>query len=252
VLEYVVAIYKRQVREWRKKHGNLDHFRFHPVLPIVFYTGTRTWNKVGRLADLVELGDELKALIPDLQPLFLNLGQISSEVLEQRGGPFGLLLRLLQERGTRLPVFEQTLREVVRALEGLADQDRERWLELLSYIDALLYNDREPEERQALWQVVGDAVQNDRRRQEVYDMGKTMAEHLMEQGEAKGLEKGLHQGEVRAQRRLLLRLLQKKFAKTPARIVRRIEETERLDLLDAWFDQASDAQKLEDLSFTID
>jgi hypothetical protein len=40
------------------------------------------------------------------------------------------------------------MREAVRALEQLADKDRERWLELLSYIDALVYYDREPAEQQ--------------------------------------------------------------------------------------------------------
>ena len=50
VLEYVVMIYKRQLREWEKEHGNLDHCRLQPVLPIVLYTGTRTLSFGERLA----------------------------------------------------------------------------------------------------------------------------------------------------------------------------------------------------------
>jgi hypothetical protein len=247
VLEYVVAVYKRQMRDWEKEHGNLDHFHFQPVLPIALYTGSRTWDKLGRLAELVELGDELAELIPEFQPLFLNVGQTSREVLE-RGSPFGLLLRLVQQRPTRLPVFEKSLREVVRALEGLADQDRQRWLELLSYIDALLYYEREPDEHEPLQQTVSDAVENDRHRQEVHNMAKTMAEHLMEKGEAKGRREEA----VRTQRRLLLRLLQNRFPKMPERTVQRIEATEQLDLLDAWFDEAMTAKKLADLSFAAE
>jgi hypothetical protein len=241
----VVAIYKRQMRDWARQHGNLDHFQFQPVLPVVLYTGTRTWDKLRRFAELVELGDELADVIPDFQPLFLNVGQTSREALEQRGGPFGRLLRLVQQRRTQLPVFAQTLREVVPALEGLADEDRERWLDLLSYLDAFLYHERDTNEYEPLQQTVAAAVQHDRHRQEVYDMARTMAEHLQELGRQEGLQKG----EVHARQEYLLRLLRNKFGKLPAAVVRRIESTEQIDLLDSLFDQAWAAKKLTDLSF---
>jgi len=77
VLEYVVLIYRRQVQEWQRQHGSLKGFRFCPVLPVVLYTGTRTWEGLGRLADLVELGEELADVTPELRPLFLNIGQVS-------------------------------------------------------------------------------------------------------------------------------------------------------------------------------
>ena len=178
------------------------------------------------------------------------------------GGVFGLVLSLVQQRRAPLPVFEQEMRKAVAAAEGLAEHDRERWLELLSYIEALIYNEREVLEREPLLEKVADAVQNDAHRKEVFDMGKTIAEDLIEKGHAKGLQKGrqkgrqegleegLEKGEVRNQRRMLLRLLQNKFGKIPAAMVKRIEAMERIDLLDAWFDQVSAAKKLEDLSFT--
>jgi hypothetical protein len=244
VLEYVVLIYKHQMREWLKKHGQLDKFNLQPVLPIVLYTGTRTWEKLGHLWELVDLGAELAERIPSVQPLFLNVGQTSDKVLAH-GGAFGLMLRLVQQRRTRLPVFEQTLREVVSVLEGLADQERDRWLELLSYITALIYNEREVPEREPLMEQVNVAVGNDAYRKEFFDMGKTIAEHLKEEGREEGLEKGA----MRNQRRMLLRLLRNRFGKIPAAMVKRIEATERIDLLDAWFDQASAAKKLEDIPF---
>jgi hypothetical protein len=247
-LDYVVMIYKRQMREWLQGHANLDHLRLQPVLPIVLYTGTRTWDKLIAIWELVELGDEMKELIPEFQPLFLNVGRTSREILGQRGGVFGMLLRLLQQRRARLKVFEEMLREVVRALEALAETDRQRWLELLSYLDALLYYERGPDEHPLLQQTVFDAVQNDRHRQEVYDMGKTMAEYLKEEGEAVGLRKG----EVRARQQWLVDLLRTKFGKLPASVVKRIETTDRSELLDAWFHEALDASKLAELSLTAD
>ena len=251
VLEYVVMIYKRQLRDWEKAHGNLDHCQLQPVLPIVLYTGTRTWSKLGSIRELVDLGDELADRIPELEPLFLNVGQTSEQALEQ-GGVFGLLLRLVKQRRTRLAVFEQTLRQVVQALEVLAAEDRNRWLDLLSYLGALIYNEREEPEQEPLFEKVVDSVQTDAHRQEVLDMGKTIAEALIEKGEQKGLEKGLLLGVLQEKRGSLVRLLRKKFGKVPAATVKRIETTERLDLLDAWFDRAFEAKTLAEVFSTVD
>lgn len=246
VLEYVVMIYKHQMREWKKKHGNLDKLHLQPVLPIVLYTGTRTWDKLGSLWELVDLGDEFADHIPQLAPLFLNVSKTSDQVLAE-GGAFGLLLRLVQRRRMRLPVFEQTLREVVSVLEGLADQDRDRWLELLSFVGALIYNEREVPEREALLEKVADSVQNDSRRKEVFDMGKTIAEDLIE----KGLQKGLQEGDVRTQRRNLVQVLRHKFGRIPTATVKRIDATEQIGLLNGWFEQALDAKRLDDVSFDV-
>jgi hypothetical protein len=248
VLEYVVMIYKHQMREWEKKHGNLDNFHLQPVLPIVLYTGTRTWDSLGSLWELVELGAELGELIPKLTPLFLNVGETSDDVLAQ-GGAFGLLLRLVQQRRKRLAVFEQTLREVVDVLRGLADKERNRWLELLSYIAALIYNEREVPEREPLLEKVADAVKDDAYRKEVFDMGRTIAEYLKEEGRQVGREEGLQEGDLRTQRRMLVKALRQKFGKIPAATLKRIEATEQFDLLDGWFEKTLDAKKLDEISF---
>ena len=123
VLEYVVMIYKRQMRDWEKKHKNLDKLQLQPVLPIVLYTGTRTWDKLGHIWELVDLGDELAERIPELVPLFLNVAQTGREVLEQIGA-FGPVLWLVQQRRMRHDVFDQTLDEVLPLLKGLAETDR--------------------------------------------------------------------------------------------------------------------------------
>lgn len=249
VLEYVVMIYKRQLREAAQKPTDPDGLRLQPVLPIVLYTGTRSWERLGSLRELVALGDELGERIPELQPLFLNVGQTSDDVLKQ-GGAFGALLRLIQQRRTRLEIFEKTLREVVAMLESLAQNDLERWWELLSYITAMIYNERETGEQDPLVEKVADSAPNETFRREILIMGKTVAEDLIEKGMAKGLQKGLQKGRQEERRRMLLRLLKNKFGKVPAATVKRIEATEQLDILDAWFDQAMAAEKLDDVSFT--
>jgi hypothetical protein len=104
----------------------------------------------------------------------------------------------------------------------------------------LIYNDREEPEREPLLDKVAHSVQNDARRQEVFAMGKTIAEGL--------IEKGRKEQEVTSQRRVLVQVLRHKFRKIPAATLKRIEATERLDVLEAWFVQALDAKKLEDVS----
>jgi hypothetical protein len=225
---------------WAREHKDLDGFQFQPVLPIVLYSGTRTWDKLEELATLVAQAEGLEEVQPGFAPLFLNIGQTPGETLEQRGGPFGLLLRLVQQRRLRLSVFEQTLVRVVRALEvQMADQDRDRWLGLLSYIRALIYHEREKSEQEALNQRVLDSVENDRHRAEVFNVGQTIAEALKEEG--------ARNAEVRMRREHLLYGLPRKFKKVPDGIVKRIETTDDAEQLKSWLDALITAKKLADV-----
>ncbi len=237
VLEYVLQIYKRQLRDRPQEHGSLDEFRFQPVVPVVLYSGTRAWDRLARFAELLESDEDLSGLTPEFLPLFLNVSQASEASLERQGGAFGLLLRLVQQRRLRRAVFERTLRQVVRALEEhLAEADRARWLELLSYLSALIYHERDKPEQEPMWRLVEEAVQQDPHRREVFDMGQTMAEYLMEQGAAREA--------VNARRQTLLRLLRLRFKRVPDGVVRRVENTADVAQLDAWVDGVVTARKL--------
>lgn len=46
LLDYVVQIFKFQERQWLRTHASLAGIRFSPVLPVVFYTGTRRWGSL--------------------------------------------------------------------------------------------------------------------------------------------------------------------------------------------------------------
>jgi ElaB/YqjD/DUF883 family membrane-anchored ribosome-binding protein len=230
VLEYVVMIYR--------------DFRFQPVLPIVLYSGTRTWDKLGKVADLVEFDEDLAEWAPSFEPLFLNLSQTSTETLASRGGPFGLLLRLIQQRRMRLEVFQETLTQAVRDLENeLATRERDRWLTLVSYLQALVLHERDPAERGPLLQSIQDSVKNDRHRREVQEMAETIADALREEG----MEMGRREEAVRSRQETLLLLLREKFGKIPVGVVRRIEATDNLEQLNGWHRAVLRADKLADL-----
>jgi hypothetical protein len=245
VLEYVVQIYKAQIREWRRQHASWTGFRFQPVLPVVFYTGTRRWESLGRIVDLVDLGGKFGALIPALDPLFLNLSCVPAKKLEAIGG-FGWVLRLIQERHTRRAEFENLLCRVVEHLETLSGPERVRWLELLSYIHALVYYERNRTEHAELQQQIEASVRTDIRR-EVSTMVQSMAEFLMQ----KGRKQGRKQEAISARRETLLDLLEKRFGQLPPATVTAIKATKSVEELKSWLARFATAKSLEEVGIGL-
>src|SRR5262245_25545027 len=78
LLDYVLQIYKRQARDWQARHPSLKGFQFDPVLPVVLYTGTTSWPQLPRLAEQVRQGEEFVGVIPDIDPLYVNLPEVTT------------------------------------------------------------------------------------------------------------------------------------------------------------------------------
>jgi hypothetical protein len=74
-------------------------------------------------------------------------------------------------------------------------------------------------------------------RPEVRDMGRTIAEALMEEGE------------IRAKRRTLLRQLELRFKRVSPAITAKVEATQEERQLDTWLDEFATARKISDISF---
>jgi hypothetical protein len=233
--DYVLQVYKTQLREWEQTHASHAGIRFHLVVPVVFYTGTRDWDSVGRLENLVELGQQFKRMIPGVDPEFVNLPTLPEAKLEA-AGYFGSVLRLVQQRGAPLADFEDLLRRVVRHLETMPPQERLRRLDLLSYANALVYHARDRSEQPGLHGIIQASAGTDEQRREIAEMGQTMAEYLKEEG--------MKVGEVRALRQALLRQLRKRFPPLPEALVQTIETTEDVDQLNQWIDRVVTAKSL--------
>lgn len=239
LLDYVVQIIKAQMRAWSKEHGSFAGFRVQPVLPVVLYTGTDRWNSLGRLVDLVELGDRFRRVIPDFEPIFLNLPALPPEQLKTVGGYFGRVLQLVQRRKARLPEFRQRLEEAVQALEDMPQVERLRWLDFLSYIHALVYHERMETEHRGLQETIEASVQTDPYRQEIYAMGRTIAEALQEKGRRKEA--------VRARQQTLLRQLRTRFGELPEATAALVEANRDVHQLDTWLDRIVVARTLNDI-----
>ncbi|HEX5269735.1 MAG TPA: Rpn family recombination-promoting nuclease/putative transposase [Gemmataceae bacterium] len=241
VLEYLVHIYKGQLRDWERRHGSRAGFRLRPVLPIVLYTGTATWESLGRLADLVEGGELFPETIPDFTPLFVSLPALPSAALESAGGAFGWVLEVIQQRQARPDEFAELLVRVVNHLEGMPPAERERWLRLLSYLAAIIYHDRAPAEREGLKELILASVRTDERRREVEAVIRTIADELREEG----MEQGRREGEVRAGQKHLMLVLRARFKKVPKVIERTIKATDDTARLGEWLERAATASTLD-------
>jgi len=235
MLDYVIQIFKYQQRDWLKTHASLDGIRFAPVLPVVFYTGTRKWPSLGSLVDMVERGELVERFTPAMESLYLNLPAIAPERLEAEGGFFGWVLRLVQQRKAKPNPFRDLLRRVVVALEAMPTDERLRWLELLSYVYAFVYHVRNPSERPSLRETIETSVETDQHRQELFDMGKTIADELKEEGM------------IERSQQTLIRQLRRRFGEIPDEMVYTIETTRDMAELDLWLDNVVTVNSLEEV-----
>jgi hypothetical protein len=233
--DYLIQIYKGQLRAWESSHRSPAGFRLQPVLPVVLYTGTRPWPALGRLADLLEGAEWFPGITPEFTPLFVSLPALGAVELETRGGYFGWI----QQRKTNPEAFRQLVVRVVQHIEELPPTERERWLELLSYIQALVYHDRAEAEREELRQVIVASVQTDERRQETETMTRTIAEALREEGR--------REGELRSRQQMLVRLLRARYKKVPKAMERTVLATEDLGRLDTWILRFATATTLDEI-----
>ena len=84
----------------------------------------------------------------------------------------------------------------------------------------MIYHERSESEQPKLQEVMEQSVQNEELRQEVIEMGKTMAEVLMERGRTEGERRGRTEGRTEAaietRQQTLVRLLRRRFGDVPA------------------------------------
>jgi hypothetical protein len=191
-----------------------------------------------RLVDLVAQGEEFADLIPQIEPLFVNLPELPSERLEE-SGPLGCVLELIQQRTTRPEEFRTLVARAVRRLEDMPARERIRWLELLSYIRVMVYHDREGSEQEALREMIVASVRTDARRREVEAMFRSGADVLIEEGRK--------QGAIAALQQSLVNLLRRKFGRVPRATEKTIRATQDSEQLDTWLVRAGMASTLSEV-----
>jgi hypothetical protein len=135
--------------------------------------------------------------------------------------------------------FAGLLQQVVGNLETMQAGARLRWLDLLWYLQALVYHDRAPVEHQELDRVIQASLRTDEHRQELSMARRTIAEALREEGEQREA--------IRSRQQLLIRALRGRFGEVPPTVERLIEGSRDISQLETWFDSAVKAKTLADV-----
>jgi hypothetical protein len=205
----------------------------------VFYTGLRRWPQIGTLADLIERGEEFRQLTPIVErPLLLNLPELSAAKL-QRGGYFGRVLQLVQQRKTRAKPFRELVERVVAHLRTMPPEEWQRWRYFLFYIGAMVYHERDEREQSGLQEAIERSLDMAELREEILDMGKTMADVMM--------ERGASQAAVNVRQQTLVRLLQRRFGDVPPGVLATVQSTTDVDQLDDWLDRLVTVSTFDEL-----
>ncbi len=234
VLEYLVQVYKQQVKQHGQEHRSLASVKLQPVLPVVLHTGSYRWEKLGSLLDLMDDAEEFREVIPAFQPLFFSLPDVSEDELDS-AGTFGQVLALLKARKASRAVFAQRLGQTVARVEELKGDERLRRLELLCYVEALVYHSRQSSEHEALRQRIDAALKNDESRLEVDMVRKTLADVHRDEGA------------LAANKRTLLRQLRQRWAPLPPETEQTIEATQDAEKLDEWLLRFATAKDLDSI-----
>jgi len=114
-------------------------------------------------------------------------------------------------------------------------------------VGALVYHDRNEAEHAKLQEALERSMQNAELRQEVMEMGKSMADVLMEKGRTEGWTEGRTEAEIKTRQQTLVRLLRKRFGDVPRGVVRAVESTTDVAKLDDWLDRLVTADTLDEL-----
>jgi hypothetical protein len=239
ILDYLVQIWKQQVRQHGQTHRSLASVKLTPVLPVVLHTGSYSWEGMGRLLDLMDDAEDFGEVTPAFAPLFVSLPDVAESDLDARGGYFGQVLTLLKARKEKREPFSQRLRQAVQKLRELEGDEgvRMRRVELLSYIEWLVYHWRDRKEHEPMRACVNEGLGGETL--EIKMVRQTMADVLREEGR----DEGRRQGILADRKRTLRRLIQIRWG-LPAEVERAIEATEDADQLAAWIDRFAAAADL--------
>jgi hypothetical protein len=241
---YMVHVWSVERRRLEENKVAVSEWVLPLIVPVLLYTGSALWKEEVSVRALMSLPPELEPFVPTHAVLWLGVKRDPPERLTATGHPVGWLLRALREEEAPKEVLEQILREAMHFLEGLAEEHRAQWLQAAHFLLLLIYHRRPVEEHEELAKVVLEAVEDQRLREEVSAMGKTMAEVLMEQG----WEKGRKEGRIVAKQEAVLRLLRVRWGQIPPERVSQIEAIWDPERLDELFDQVLTGQDFQELS----
>ncbi|HLK60937.1 MAG TPA: Rpn family recombination-promoting nuclease/putative transposase, partial [Chthonomonadaceae bacterium] len=170
LLSYMVQLWQTQVRGFQDQRLPPSKWNLYPVVPIVFYTGKRTWTHALNLQAIMDVPNELQAFIPAWETLFLNLHQTPPDALLGLGEAVTLALRALQMAEEPKEALVIALREVASRLDALPDEVQTAFRKALMYLYLLIKHKREEDEQDELFAVLDAVIEQRAQEREEIEM----------------------------------------------------------------------------------
>jgi hypothetical protein len=187
---YMGELWDTQRREWEDRQTPAADRRLLPIIPVVYYTGEKRWRQPISLKSLMDLPPVLERFVPDWETLFLNLRHTPPEALTRFASAVGWALRVMQAERAPLAELEQVLREAMRGLEGLSEEQAGQWLRVAWFFVLLVLHRREEAELAAL--IIEQTRQSRfREGEQVSAMGQSILEQVEARGEARAAREAL-------------------------------------------------------------
>ena len=266
LLAYLLQLWESQRRQAKDANVPASEVRLSLVVPVVFYTGTETWESVPGIADLMDIPPALLPFVPTWRTLFLNLRRTGPEQLTRSATAVGYALRVLQAEREPLATLEQVWEEALSGLEDLEEEQAGQWVRVMWYLAMLALHRRNREESPGLMQ----RVQERARASKFYERGETdiimitLAQEWEARGEARGEARaqermatlaqewearGEARGEARATQQATQQavetVLRSRFGAIPPSVTQALEAADVPTLL-IWLQRAAQAATLEE------
>jgi hypothetical protein len=214
MLLMAVLYWERQWRRWEESPAPRETLYFTPVLPIIFYSGSKPWTAPRPFENLLGEPASFRAFAPKWAPLFWNIQTLTADELLASTEDWIRALAVVRAEDAAQDEFERLYREALEKLKEIPPEAEVRWYDTLRMVISWATTRRPTEERQHLRDICVNSQPKPRRKR-AQTMIKTIADSYREEGR--------EEGSLETARDYLLMIGEPKLGKPSRKILHRIE-----------------------------
>ncbi|UCF97125.1 MAG: Rpn family recombination-promoting nuclease/putative transposase [Spirochaetaceae bacterium] len=238
----ILQLLRYMVRIWDKELSqNKTLKKLPPIIPMIFYHGTRRWNQPVTFSSYLELKQNLRPYMPDFQVVLLDLQQ--TDDVDLKGAElFRAAMKIAKYARSQL---KPHLGDILRAVSARPMDERHRTF-LKVFLEYILQVGRDTQSGAVEEEIekVGNEVTR-----EVY---MTIAEQLRAEGIEIGKQEGKLEGQILDKQQVLTRLLEKKFSPLDDTVKAKIRSCQDRERLDEAIDLFADGETFEQIINRLD
>ncbi len=231
LLFYMCQVWDQQRQQWVSENVPKSEWRFRPIIPVVFYTGSQAWKPTPpSLEALMDVPQALLRFLPRFETLFLSVKTEPDANLVKTDSPFGWLMTVFKhEDAPETAVFVSALERLGEHLGTLSDSERGAWEQAIYYLYLLVFYRRSVDERSTLEKILSEHQKALKLSEQEVELMQSMAEHYLQQGIQQGIEQGRQQGIEQGARQMSLEstltILTERFPNADVNTVKPLLET---------------------------